>query len=253
MVAMLFVLLTSGCAVVRPARVPHYITVESATAAVSAQTRKMDDFTGTARVRISMKGSAEQTATLSIRCLDADHKRVLVKGIGGLVGAIIWTTPDSLYGYWPPENTWLGERLDDTATERLLAGMGIDMNLLRGAFGIRAPDGFEDGGWHAALSQDGRHAALSLSQGDRTVRYVLEGPALRVVEEIWSRNGEIELRKKAAGFREGNGGIFPRLLTIEHGDVSVVLEYSTFMLSSGLTAKDVVFSPPASAERLRVE
>lgn len=252
-VALPVLMLTAGCGVRPLPEVPANVSAGEALAALQRRAGEIRDFNGRAEIAVEIDGS-DESAGLSIRYLRPDDLRIVVNVTFGITVAVITAIDDSVTVFDTRENVYIRvARSRASAMLRLLVPeAGVDPGLVPALFSVTLPPADEMGNYRASLSRIGGNAMLSLADtsGAAEYRYLLEGPALRVVEEAVIEGGETVWSRRMSDFSTDNGVEFPgRMIVNDHGRV-VNIGFSRYSINTGLNADDLAFNVPANAERL---
>ena len=250
---MFFTLLAYGCGLKPFPGSPEDVTISQVLAAIEKHSTLIEDFSGTALVKAKLKSEPSQSVKVSIRYIRPDNFRVVIKGFAGITGALISTCSDSMNIYFPSENTFITEERNNDILRLIVPGINVDFEQITSILTGMLPSPDERDQYQKSLKHSGKRVVLQLIRGTTLHSYILEGKEMRVVGEEILQDGVTVWRKEASGFRNVDGVVFPRKISIrnEHGIID--MEFSGCSINSGLTENDLSFVIPSSAERIFFE
>ena len=239
----------SGCGLRPSSHIPAGVTEADVMAALRDQSEQMADFQGKAFVR-AQTGGTEETASLQLAYRRPERFKTVIKGTFGIVFAIITMNVDSLTMYIPSENGYI--HIDRTPGNNLIRLPGLDFNLQRftSSFtGVLPPQDVLAAS-DVILLRTGDGGDLVVNTGRYSYRYHVTGDKLRLDEYEIYEGRDMIWRMTCSGYREWEGGVFPRKITLTEPERGLELEFSDCVINSGLEDKDLAFRIPSSAERL---
>ena len=239
----------SGCGYRPSLHIPSGMTEDDVIRALREQSKSLMDFKGRAFARVQ-SGGYEETATLQIAYRRPEQFKTVIKGTFGIVYAVVTMTSDSLAMYIPSEKGYVS--LDRAPGEDLIQLPGIDFNLQRftSVFtGVLPPQDIMDAS-DVILLRTEEGGDLVVNTGLRSYRYHVTGDDLRLTEYEIYEGRDMVWRMECSGYRDWEGGMFPRKMTLTEPDRTMYLEFSDCVINGGLGDKDLTFHIPSSAERL---
>lgn len=240
-----------GCALKPYPAVPVDVTVPQALAAVDRHSTVIKDFSGTALVKINQKGGSSESVKLSIKYIRPDRFRVLIKGFAGIPVALICASSDSMNIYFPSDNSFITIGRHEKIIRHIVPGFDVEFSSITSILtGMLPPQG-ELEKYEKTLERYGKQVVLTLKRGTTVFRYTLDGKEMNVVGEEINSDGKTVFSKKASGFHEIDGILFPRKVSLENERGVMVIEFSGCSINQGLTDSELTFVIPASAERKR--
>ena len=251
----------TGCGLKPSPGIPADITIPRLLAAVEKQSSRMKDFSGKAFVKAKIKGESVKTAWITMRYVQPDNFRVFIKGFAGIEIARIYALSDSIVLYFPTENAYITiESRDESCKtgvseflQLFIPDVDLDVERIIKIFSSPIPPREQQHRYEMSLQHSGREAVLTLKKGANSYSYTFKGPEMLMVNEHISCDGVTVWNKTASGFRKIDGIPFPKILTIESSGSDLHIEFSDCSINSGLTANDISFKIPSSAERIYVD
>jgi len=242
-----------GCALRPYPGIPEDVTVQQALDAVEKHSLRVKDFSGSASIMAKMKGKYEFNNSFSIKYIRPDRFRVVVKGFAGIPVALISTQRDSTYIYLPAKNAYIAAGSGDDVLQHIVPGISVSFKQMTSLITGTLPYAEEQGYYRKSLGRYGKRIVLILKRDSIEHRYTLEGPEMLVVCEDILHNGETIWRIKNARFRDADGVMFPRKISMENEYGTVDIQFSRCTINSGLTDNDLLLVIPSSAGRMFIE
>jgi len=249
--AMFLMLLSGGCAI-RPGRVaPEHLTLTDVYAILDARRESIRDFAGRALVKANRPGENVSSATISLKYLAPGRLRMMVKGFAGITGAVITAAGDSVKAYFPGDNTFVADTALNPVIAGLFPGINPDPRDLAGHITGLIPSPSRRISWDASLVRDGRKLVLRLEREGFVHAFELDGPELAVVREWFNDGGDTVWTRTASRFKVVDGILLPSRIVYDGRGGILDVGFSEMSVNSGVTAMDVTFTIPRSAERIR--
>ncbi|MFC1490927.1 DUF4292 domain-containing protein [Candidatus Latescibacterota bacterium] len=241
-----------GCGLKPDIGVPDDITPEQVISAIKRQTQTVETFSGTASVKVSANGSSED-ATVVIRYINPGLFRLYLKGFAGIDLGRISALEDSITVYIPSENIYLKAGRDEYILEKLFPEINLDVKMVELLFNGTFRAEFNRAGFSQTIACAGDQAELSIVNEKGTFQYLVAGPDLQLIREEFLIDGAIVWRKTLSEYKSYDGVEFPQDITIERGEDSFSVKFSKCEINTGLSAPDLTFAIPPSAERVYIE
>lgn len=239
----------SGCGLRPSPQLPAGVTEADVICALREQSGQMVDFKGKAFAR-AQTGGNEETASLQLAYVSPDKFKTVIKGTFGIVYAVVTMNADSLNMYFPSENGFL--HIDRVPGQDSIQLPGIDFNLQRFTSyftGVLPPQDVLSASDVILLRTDDG-GDLVINTGHYSYRYHVTGEKFRLTEYEIYEGQDMVWHMTCSGYREWEGGVFPRKMILVEPDRELALEFSGCVINGGLEDKDTAFHIPSSAERL---
>ena len=253
--SLLVMIIAVGCGTKPMPEVPLDVTAAEALKVLQDRTDDIHDFTGRASIALDINGSRE-SAGMAIRYISPDEIRATVNVTLGIPVAVITAISDSVTIYDTQENVYIRvSRSQAPAMLRVLnPDVKIDPGLLQSLLSVTLPPPDEIGLYTSSIQRIGRNAVLRLTSTEdiNAYSYLLEGPDLRVIEEVVTLHGVTIWSKRVTDFGSDNDVVFPGKMTISDRGRDMEVEFSRYSINTGLQIEDLIFEIPSSARRLYI-
>ena len=254
-ISVVLILILFGCAQKPVPGIPIDMSPQQVLNVIEKRKSMVRDFKGRAKAKALIKGE-EQPALVYINYKKPDKFRITLKGVFGVVFAIITTGSDSLTVYIPSLKGYIVTDKHDSEMLRLLIpDVSLDIDYLTAMFNGIPPAADSSEQSHLTFQRIKDRAELTITNGSLTCRYTVTGPDLLLKKEVIVVDGKTVMSFEYDKYRQsGDKSLpeenFPHTIIIADEASELRLDFSSCAVNKGLTDSDLLFELPVNADRL---